>query len=159
MITTDYQKQKLASFNTEDFLVLDLIHKECSIPASPPELKIRLNHLIDLGIIERIGKGRGARYILFQQYYLLAGKSGTYTRKQGLDKETSKELLFKHLRANAKNGSKFKELQQILPFLSRSQVQKLLIELKAENRAYVEGRTSASIWFPHKRGRREKKAA
>lgn len=29
-----------------------------------------------------------------------------------------------------------------------SQVQKLLIELKAENRAYVEGRTSASIWFP-----------
>jgi len=87
--------------------------------------------------------------MLCQQYYALAGKSGTYTRKRGLDKETSKELLFKHLRANAKKGSKFNELQQVLPFLSRSQVQKLLIELKEENKAYVEGRTSASVWFPN----------
>lgn len=141
-------QERLASFNTEDFLVLDLVHKECSIPSSPPELKIRLNHLVDLGIVERIGKGRGTRYMLCQQYYTLAGKSGMYTRKRGLDKETNKELLFKHLRANAKNGSKFNELQQVLPFLSRSQVQKLLIELKSENKTYVEGKTSASIWFP-----------
>ena len=71
-----------------------------------------------------------------------------YTRKRGLDKETNKELLLKHLRINAKRGSKFNELQQVLPFLSRSQVQKLLIELKTENKTFVEGKTSASIWFP-----------
>ena len=140
-------QERLASFNIEDFLVLDLVHKECSIPSFPSELKIRLNHLVDLGIVERIGKGRGARYMLCQQYYTLAGKSGTYTRKRGLDKETNKELLFKHLRANAKNGSKLNELQQVLPFLSRRQVQKLLLELKLESKAYVEGKTSASIWF------------
>ncbi len=141
-------QERLASFNTEDFLVLDLVHNERPIPSSPPELKFRLNHLVDLGIVERIGKGRGARYMLCQQYYTLAGKSGVYTRKRGLDKETSKELLYKHLRANAKNGSKFNALQQVLPFLSRSQVQKLLIELKSENKIYLEGKTSASTWFP-----------
>jgi ATP-dependent DNA helicase RecG len=141
-------QERLASFNTVDFLVLDLVHKESSIPSSPPEFKIRLNHLIDLGIVERIGKGRGSRYMLCHQYYTLAGKSGMYTRRRGLDKETNKELLFKHIRANAKNGSKFNELQQVLPFLSRSQVQKLLIELKSENKTYVEGKTSASTWFP-----------
>jgi len=71
-----------------------------------------------------------------------------YTRKKGLDKETNKELLFKHLRDNAKNGSKFSELQQVTPFLSRSQVQKLLIELKSENKVRIEGKTRSSIWFP-----------
>lgn len=86
--------------------------------------------------------------MLCRQFYALAGKSGIYTRRKGLDKETNKELLFKHIRANAKNGSKFNELHQVLPFLSRSQVQKLLIELKSENKTYVEGKTSASTWFP-----------
>lgn len=140
-------QERLASFNTEDFLILDLVHNERPIPSSPPELKSRLNHLVDLGIVERIGKGRGTRYMLCKQYYALTGKNGAYTRKRGLDKETNKELLFKHLSANAKNGSKFDELQQVLPSLSRSQVQKLLIELKSENKIHLKGKTSASTWF------------
>ena len=139
----------LASFNTEDFLVLDLVHKERPILSTPLELKIRLNHLIDFGIVERIGKGRSACYMLCQKYYTLVGKSGIYTRKRGLDKEINKELLFKRLNTNAKNGLKYNELQQVLPFLSRRQVQKLLVELKLENRVHVEGKTSPSIWFPN----------
>jgi hypothetical protein len=98
-----------------------------SDPANPPELKMRLNHLIDLGLVERFSTGRSARYLLCRKYHELVGTSGMYTRKRGLDKGTNKELLFAHLRANAKIGSKFSELQQVLPFLSRSQVQKLLI--------------------------------
>ncbi len=141
-------QERLASFNTEDFLVLDLVHKECSIPSSPPELKIRLSHLVDLGIVERIGKGRGARYMLCQQYYTLAGKSGMYTRKRGLDKETNKELLLKHIRSNAKVGSKFNELHQVLPALSRDQLKQLLKELKTQGLIRLQGKTSASTWSP-----------
>lgn len=141
-------QERLASFLTEDFLVLDLVHKERSIPSSPPELKIRLNHLVDLGIIERIGKGRGARHMLCQQYYTLAGKRGTYTRKRGLDKETNKELLLKHIKLNARTGSKFNELNQVLPALSREQVRNLLRELKNKDLIHFQGKTSASIWFP-----------
>ncbi len=140
-------QERLASFSTEDFLVLDLVHKEKPIPSSPQELKTRLHQLIDLGIVERIGRGQGSRYMLCQQYYSLVGKSGVYTRKKGLDIETNKELLLKHLRANAKNGSKLSELQQVLPSLSRSQLQKLLTRLKFENRIHVEGKTSSSVWF------------
>jgi len=40
------------------------------------------------------------------------------------------------------------ELHQVLPFLSRRQVQNLLMELRLENRVHVEGKTSSSIWFP-----------
>lgn len=57
----------LASFNTENFIVLDLVHNERPIPSTPFELKFRLNYLVDLGIVERVGKGRGARYMLCQQ--------------------------------------------------------------------------------------------
>lgn len=140
-------QERLATFYTEDFLILDLVHKERSIPSSPPELKVRLNHLIDLGIIERIGIGRNARYMLCQKYYVFAGKRGVYTRLKGLDNETNKELLIKHLSKNAVNGSKLNELQQVLPSLSRSQLQKLLISLKLEGRVRVQGKTNSSLWF------------
>lgn len=141
-------QERLASFNTEDFLVLDLVHHERTIPSNPPELKYRLNHLVDLGIIERIGKGRGARYMLCQQYYVLAGKSGMYTRKKGLDRGTNRELLLKHIRLNAKEGSKFSELNQVLPTLSRDQLKSLLKELKIQKLIYLQGKTSNSSWFP-----------
>ena len=74
-------QDQLDSFTTEDFIVLDLVHKEISVPAAPPELKFRLNYLVDLGIIERIGKGRSARHMLCQKYYKYVGKGGIYTRK------------------------------------------------------------------------------
>ena len=73
-------QERLASFNTEDFLVLDLVHRESSIPSSPPELKIRLNHLIDLGIVERIGKGRAPIYALSAVLYSCRQKWNVYKK-------------------------------------------------------------------------------
>lgn len=140
--------ERLASFNTEDFIVLDLVHKDRPMPPTPTELRFRLNHLVDLGIVERIGKGRAARHILCQQYYTLAGKNGMYTRKRGLDKETNKELLVKHISLNAKHGSKLAELNQVLPFLSQRQVQELLRELRIQKQIHFKGQTKASLWFP-----------
>jgi ATP-dependent DNA helicase RecG len=143
-------KEQVASFTTADFLVLDYVHKEKSIPAEPPELRTRLSHLIDLGIIECIGKGKSARYMLCQKYYIYIGKSGVYTRKQGLDKDTNKELLMKHLRANLKTGSKLSDLCQVLPALSNRQIQNLLSELRSHGAIQFKGKTKASLWFPNK---------
>ncbi len=138
-------QERLASFSTEDFLVLDLVHREQPIP---PNLKARLPHLIDLGIVERVGKGKGVRYNLCQQYYELAKQSGVYTRKRGLDKETNKELLLKHIRSNKRKGSKLADLCQVLPALSRAQVQNLLRELKKQGKVELQGKTNRSLWFP-----------
>jgi ATP-dependent DNA helicase RecG len=141
-------QERLATFSTEDFLVLDLIHKEMPVPSEPLELKACLKHLVDLGIVVCIGRGKGAKYILCRQYYKLAGKSGVYTRKEGLDKETNKELLLKHIRENAKSGSRLSELCQVLPFLSLRQVQELLKELRKHGQIHFKGKTKASLWFP-----------
>lgn len=141
-------RESVATFSTEDFLVLDFVHKEQPIPSTLPELKLRLKHLLDLGVIERVGHGRGAKYMLCRQYYKLSGQSGVYTRRRGLDKETNKELLLRHIRENAKTGSKLSDLIQVLPSLSKSQVQKLAKELKANGLIELKGKTNASLWFP-----------
>lgn len=139
-------KKDLASFTAIDFLVLDYVHKEKPLPTEPPELKIQLRHLIDLGVIESIGRGKTTQYMLCQKYYLHVGKSGVYTRKRGLDRNTNKELLLKHIRASSQ-GARLSELCQVLPALSDNQVQTLLKELKRKGSIHVRGKTKASLWF------------
>jgi ATP-dependent DNA helicase RecG len=140
----------LASLTTIDFLVLDYVHKEKLIPSEPPEFKIRLKHLVDLGVIETLGRGRSVQYILCQKYYIHSGKSGVYTRKQGLDRDTNKELLLKHIRANKTEGARLSDLRQVLPSLSERQVQTLLSELKVAGSIHVKGKTKGGLWFPGK---------
>lgn len=143
-------KEDLASFNMIDFLVLDYVHKEKPLPIDPPELKMQLKHLVDLGVVESIGRGRSIQYMLCQKYYLHAGKSGVYTRKRGLDRETNKELLLKHIRASRREGARLADLLQVLPSLSENQVQVLLRELRIKNLIHVRGKTKAGLWFPDK---------
>ena len=79
--------------------------------------------------------------------YEVTGKSGVHTRIVGLDKETNKELLVKHIKSNGKKGTPFKELQQVLPSHSRKQILILLSELKNENRIKIIGERKSAKWF------------
>lgn len=138
--------QKQVSFTTEDLLVLDMIHNQ--IPIESDELRERLSHLVDMGAVERFGKGRGVHYTLSRAFYTQIGAKGTYTRRRGLDRETNKELLLKHIERNARTGSQLKEFRQVLPALSQDQVRWLLRELKREGRAHNIGKKRASRWYP-----------
>ena len=53
--------ERLATFETRDLLVLDAVQRKELIP---DDLKERVPRLLDEGIVERIGTGRGARLIL-----------------------------------------------------------------------------------------------
>ncbi len=138
-------RETLKLFSTTDFLLLDHIHRERKIPE---HLRKRLQSLVEMGIVERFGRGRGVKYVLSRRYYKMAGEKGTYTRKKGLDRDTNKTLLLKHVKENRENGSRLKELMQVLPALSRGQVQTLLRELKAVGLIHLTGKTSAALWYP-----------
>lgn len=75
------------------------------------------------------------------------GKTGVYTRYVGLDRDTNKELLLKHIRQNNEVGTPFKELQQVLPGLDRNQIRVLMRELRESGKVFCEGTTSAARWF------------
>ncbi len=138
-------QEQVATFGLDDLLVVDLVHREQPVS---DDLQSRVNHLLEQGIIERVGRGRGVRLMLSRSFYRYIGKAGTYTRKRGLDRETNKELLLKHIRDNRKEGSQLRELRQVLPALSRDQVQSLLRSLKSEGRIYKVGATRAARWYP-----------
>ena len=137
-------KEVLASFTTKDFLLLDYLHQEAPVPSDYAD---RLPRLLDLGVIVQAGKGK---YVLSKRFYALAGKKGVYTRKKGLDRETNKALLLKHINENEAVGSVLQELLQVLPSLSVDEVKTLLREMKKDRKIQVIGRTRSARWYPRR---------
>lgn len=135
-------KETLKSFNTQDWLVLNLVSHEKRVPK---ELRPRVKDLIEVGALERANRHK---VILARRYYKMIGKKGVYTRKKGLDRDTNKALLLKHIRNHQKEGSPLQDLADVLPALSRPQIQTLLRELRAGGKAHSRGRTRAARWYP-----------
>jgi ATP-dependent DNA helicase RecG len=129
------------SFYVDDFLVLNYLRTAIPVPNN---LKYRLPKLMENGVIERIGKGRGICYVLSKNFYEFTGRKGSYTRRIGLDRETNKELIIKHLH-HYKKGS-LNEFHQVLPNLSRHQIYSLLKSLKTENRIKFIGSKRGGYW-------------
>jgi ATP-dependent DNA helicase RecG len=136
-------EERLRSFSTHDFLALDALRRHQPLPAT---LESRLPALVDTGVVERHGRGRGVRYILSRGMYAALGQRGAYTRERGLDHETNKALLVQHISQNDAEGCPLGELRQVLPALSGPQVQGLLQELRAEGRIRVEGARRWARW-------------
>lgn len=138
-------EEKLRSFSTYDFLVLDHLRREQGLP---DHLKACLPGLIASGAVESIGRGRGTRYLLARGLYAALGSKGVYTRRKGLDRGANKALLLKHIQDNPSTGAQMEEFRQVLPALGRSQIQVLLRELRKEGVVHSIGVTKGARWFP-----------
>jgi ATP-dependent DNA helicase RecG len=134
-------KETQASFSMQDLLVLDWLHRE---EAVPQEFRDRLTILREQGVVEIVGRGRGTRYILSRRLYGFLDKKGVYTRKRGLDRETNKALLLKHLDNFGKAG--IKEFEEALPGLTRRQIHSLLQGLREVGLIRRVGEKRGSLW-------------
>lgn len=137
-------EERLTSFSTYEFLVLHVLRSERPLGQ---ELRAVLPRLVEVGAVERLGRGRGARYLLPRDLYAALGAAGSYTRQRGLDHGTNKALLEKHLRDAHSRGAPISELMQVLPMLSRAHIKRLLEDLRAEGRTHLVGRTRGGRWF------------
>ncbi len=133
--------ERLEELSTADFLVINALYHGYPLKEN---LRPRLRQLADIGIVEHISRNK---YVLARSLYSAAGKSGVHTRIVGLDRDTNKELLIKHIRKNGSKGTPFKELQQVLPGHSRGQIFTLLRELRKDDRIVCKGNTSAAKWY------------
>lgn len=91
------------------------------------QLNEYVSRLVSLKLIERVGRGRGAKLILSKRYYSTFGKKGEYTRRRGLDKPANLELILRHLKIHKKGFAR--ELEQALPHTSRQTINRYLREL------------------------------
>lgn len=135
-------KETHRTLSLDDLLVLDAVHRDVPIPA---RAKPRVASLIEAGALERPS---AKRLTLSRRYYAFVGKRGEYTRRRGLDRDTNKALLRKHIDRNGGEGSPLSELNQVLPGLTPSHIQNLLRELKQEGLVHPRGRTKAARWYP-----------
>jgi ATP-dependent DNA helicase RecG len=139
-------QETLAAFSTADFVALDHVRRGEPMPELA---KPRVPQLVDLGVVERVGK----KLILSKNLYAFLGERGTYTRKKGLDRETQKALLLQHLRDVASDGAALEEMTQVLgPTVPARSVQRLLTQLRSEGRVELTGRTRGARWRLATRG-------
>lgn len=130
------------ALSLDDLIVLDAVHREV---AMPERAKQRVLSLLEMGALERPSP---KKLTLSRRFYVFVGKRGEYTRRRGLDRETNKALLRRHIEQNAKDGSPLGDLNQVLPGMKPTQVQNLLRELKREGVVHPVGRTKAARWYP-----------
>lgn len=134
-------ESNMQSLSTDDFLTIDALYREKPLSE---KMQSRLKRLTEMGIVEHIGRNK---YVLARSLYAATGKSGVHTRHVGLDRDTNKELLLKHIRDNNDIGTPFKELQQVLPGRSRNEIQVLMRELRNDGKVICVGKTSGARWF------------
>lgn len=135
-------KEKQIDFNARDFIHLEKIRIEEKI-----EDKKILNYFYKIGIIEKVGKSRGQKYILSKNFYEFIDKKSEYTRKKWLPKEQQKQVLLNYF-AQHKKGRKndFRELFEHK--LTNRQIDILLNELKKEEIIFFDGsqRSPSAYW-------------
>jgi ATP-dependent DNA helicase RecG len=136
-------KETRLTLTTEDLLVLNHLRTSHLVQQ---RFASRVQALRDAGLIETVSHGRGTRYLLSKKFYSALGEPATYTRRRGLDRETNKELLLKHLQDFGESGVQLNQLCGVVPSLSYDQVRSLLRELQAEGRVYPTGRTRSGRW-------------
>ncbi len=139
--------EKLLSFSTDDFIVIQSVFENRPLP---DHFTRAAERLYEEGLLERVPKAKGYEWILARRLYSALGKSGIYIRKKGLDRETNKELLIKHIRQSEPEGAKMGELLQVLPALDRHLIRSLLRSLSNEGRVFVAGSTKSARWHIQK---------
>jgi len=142
----------------EFILFLERITKDKEIILSFEEIyeleKIREHQMVsdsefkkkflDIGIIEKIGRTRGAKYILSHKYYTHEGRIGTYTRLTGLSRDQKKELILNHLRKNEKGF--ITDFFDVFPDLKQPDINNLLQELKRDEKVIHTGTKRSGYW-------------
>jgi ATP-dependent DNA helicase RecG len=142
----------------EFILFLERVTKDKEIILSFEEIyeleKIRVHQMVtdsefkkkflDIGIIEKIGRTRGAKYILSHKYYTHEGRIGIYTRLAGLSRDQKKELILNHLRKNEKGF--IKDLLDVFPDLKQPDINNLLQELKRDGKVIHTGTRRSGYW-------------
>lgn len=137
-------RERNMDLTIDDFLILDRV-REGEVVRT--DQRSRLARLIEQGVIEKAGKGRGVRYVLSRALYQHVGEAGTYTRRRGLDEGHNRQLIIQHITHCGTNGATMTEFEQVLPNKTRPQISALLRRLKEAGCIRVEGKTKGARWF------------
>lgn len=131
--------EKRVTFSFEEIYQLELLRERRSLS----ELNFK-ERFLDLGVIEKIGRTSGTKYMLSHRYYSYEEKPGIYTRIRGLTREHKKELIMDHIHRE-KRGIK-KDFVDAFPELKEKDISNLLNELRVEGKIKHIGSRRTGYW-------------
>lgn len=98
-----------------------------------------------MGIIEKLGRTRGTRYILSHKYYEHKDKTGIHTKLKGVPRDSKKELIIQHIKENG--SGQMSEFKDIFPNLKQEEISNLLRDLKKEDLIKFKGHPKTGHWI------------
>ncbi len=135
------KEKQLGIDATKDFVELEKIRE-----GEKNYDKKRLKLFMDNGIVEKIGQGKGTKYVLAKKFYDFIDNQSEYTRKKWLSKEQQKEVLMNFFRQHKKGRmTDFSKLFENK--LNNNQIFTLLSELRSDDFVYFDGKQRSSKGF------------
>ena len=101
--------------------------------------------LLDLGIIESIGKHKKQEYILSKKYYAHIGKLGEYSRLKGFSRSYKKKLILQHISDHGKGTTK--EFMEAMRDTDKKTIENMLQELRRSGEIVSKGTGHAAYWI------------
>jgi len=131
--------EKQVSFSFDEIYELEKLREKKILPVLQHKEKF-----LKIGIVEKVGKTSGTKYILSHRYYSHEERPGIYTRIKGFNRDSKKELILEHIRREG-NGKR-EDFLDAFPDLKPSDISNFLQELKTEGKIEHEGSDRAGYW-------------
>lgn len=133
-------QERGVSLRLDEILELERIRKDG--PLRKIEFKEKFT---ENGLIDKVGRGKGSKYILSHDYYEVTKLKGVYTKLSGISRDKSKELILNHIKKNGK--AERAEFNDVFPEFSPQDISNLLQELRHEGRIYFQGPPKTGVWI------------
>jgi len=132
-------REKQTTFSFEEIYQLELLREKKILS----DLKFK-ERFLELGVVEKVGRTSGIKYILSHRYYQYEERPGLYTRIRGLSREHKKELILEHIRREGKGRRE--DFLDAFPDLKPNDISNFLQELKGDGKIEREGSDRAGYW-------------
>jgi ATP-dependent DNA helicase RecG len=139
-------EETLAQLDPHDYLILGLV---AAGEKPPAELAPRIPQLLELGVLQRTGRGKA---VLSPKLYQRATAISAEARKKDEERERNKNRLLRIIVDRRQTGVSLTEAMAEFPELSRNQLQTLLRQLRKEDKAHPVGSTKGARWYAGAKG-------
>lgn len=140
-----YEEQTASAMPIDSLIILSRLREErrltttdltASVQKTEPEVRSTLEKLLEAGLIEAHGTGRGRTYTLSAKVYRQTGQKAAYVRQAGFDKLQQEQMVLKYIDTH---GSIKRADVMELCRITKDQAAKLLKSLVKEGKIVLHG--------------------
>ncbi|MFB6181676.1 MAG: RNA-binding domain-containing protein [Candidatus Magasanikbacteria bacterium] len=133
-------QEKELTLSVDEIVELERIREKRQVK----DLKFK-EKFLDMGIVEKLGRTKGTKYILSHKYYEHKDKTGIHTKLKGISRDRKKELIIQHIEENG--SGQMSEFKDIFPNLKQEEISNLLRDLKKEELIKFKGHPKTGRWI------------